>query len=52
MSDLIYSLRLLMQTLIERLLGDCEIFKTQTLQNDLLPTRTPRKKSVKKPNKK
>jgi len=42
----------LMQTLIERLLGDCEIFKTQTLQSDLLPTRTPRKKSVKKSSKK
>lgn len=40
----------LMQTLIERLIGDCEIFKTQIVQNDLLPTRGPKKK-LKKPYK-
>ena len=40
----------LMQTLIERLLGDCEIFKTQVVQNDLLTTRCPKKK-LKKPYK-
>lgn len=40
----------LMQTMIERLLGDCEVFKTQVLQNDLLPTRSPKKKQTKKKN--
>lgn len=34
----------LMQTLIERLIGDCEVFRTQPLKNELLPTRTPKRK--------
>lgn len=38
----------LMQTMIERLLGDCEIFKTQTLQSELLPSRTPKRKKINK----
>lgn len=33
-----------MQTLMERLLGNCEVFRTQALKEDLLPERTPKRK--------
>ncbi len=37
----------LMQTMIERLLGDCEVFKTQPLKNEFFPIRRPQKKARK-----